>query len=172
MKANCKTNTILFIDFYRICYGKSVPLMFSFHDTNQKIAYFTREPRGEICNSYLNLTIKLVLVNKMAQKVSSERIERDDGYLYYLGKDGYVWKTPMKMNTRGRKAKVGSEKISREDGFLYYIDGNGYVVRTKMNRGGRARGSGAKRKAASSRKPARKAMKSKKAKSSAKKRRR
>jgi hypothetical protein len=82
----------------------------------------------------------------------------------------------MKMNTRGRKAKVGSEKIEREEGFLYYIDGNGYVVRTKMNRGGRARGSGAKRKAAA-RRPARKAMKSKSrsaksARSSAKKRRR
>jgi hypothetical protein len=84
----------------------------------------------------------------------------------------------MKMNTRGRKAKVGSEKIEREEGFLYYIDGNGYVVRTKMNRGGRARGSGARRKAASARKPAKKAMKSsrsksaKGARSSAKKRRR
>ena len=45
--------------------------------------------------------MKLLMVNKMPQRVSSERIDRDDGYLYYLGKDGHVWKTPMKMNTRG-----------------------------------------------------------------------
>ncbi|MCL5404922.1 MAG: hypothetical protein M1125_03765 [Candidatus Marsarchaeota archaeon] len=102
----------------------------------------------------------------MPQKVSNESIDREDGYLYYLGKDGYVWKTPMKMNTRGRKAKVGSERISREDGFLYYIDGKGYVVRTKMNRGGRARGSKSSRRAA---KPKRAKMSKK---SSARKRRR
>jgi hypothetical protein len=73
----------------------------------------------------------------MAERVGSERVERDDGYLYYLGKDGYVWKTPMKTNSRGRKGKVSSEKIERKEGYLYFIDKSGYVARAKMNRKGR-----------------------------------
>ncbi len=73
----------------------------------------------------------------MAEKLTSEKVSREDGYLYYLGKDGYAWRTPMKNNPRGRKSKVGSERVKREDGFLYFIDKSGYVARTKMNRRGR-----------------------------------
>lgn len=73
----------------------------------------------------------------MAERLTDEKITRDDGYLYFLGKDGFVWRTPMRNNTRGRKAKVGSEKVKREEGYLYFIDKAGYVARTKMNRKGR-----------------------------------
>ncbi len=73
----------------------------------------------------------------MAERMTDEKVSREDGYLYYLGKDGFVWRTPMKTNTRGRKAKVGSEKVRREEGFLYFIDKGGYVARAKMNRKGR-----------------------------------
>lgn len=73
----------------------------------------------------------------MAERIGEEKIMREDGYLYFLGKDGYVWKTPMKTNTRGRKGKVGSEKVDRKAGFLYFIDKGGYVARAKMNRKGR-----------------------------------
>ncbi len=73
----------------------------------------------------------------MAERLTSEKVEREDGYLYFLGKDGFAWRTPMKNNPRGRKAKVGSERVRREDGFLYFIDKSGYVARTKMNRRGR-----------------------------------
>lgn len=73
----------------------------------------------------------------MAERMTRERVSREDGYLYYLGKDGYVWRTPMRSNKRGRKAKIGSEKVRRADGYLYFIDKGGYVARTKMNRRGR-----------------------------------
>jgi hypothetical protein len=73
----------------------------------------------------------------MAERVTRERVDREDGYLYYLGKDGYVWRTPMKTNPRGRKARVGTEKVNRAEGYLYYIDRAGYVARAKMNRRGR-----------------------------------
>lgn len=73
----------------------------------------------------------------MAERIGSEKIAREDGYLYFLGKDGYVWRTPMKTNARGRKAKVGSEKVNRTQGYLYFIDKAGYVARAKMNRKGR-----------------------------------
>jgi hypothetical protein len=73
----------------------------------------------------------------MAERIGAEKLAREDGFLYYLGKDGYVWRTPMKTNPRGRKAKVGSEKVERKEGFLYFIDKAGYVARAKMNRKGR-----------------------------------
>ncbi len=74
----------------------------------------------------------------MAKRVGTEAIQREDGYLYYLGKDGYVWRTPMKTNKSGKKARVGREKIEREEGYLYFIDKDGYVAKAKMNRKGRA----------------------------------
>jgi hypothetical protein len=68
----------------------------------------------------------------MGQKVGSERIKREKGYLYYLGKDGYVWAAPMKNNPGGRKKKVGSERVAKELGYLYYIDKAGFVAKAKM----------------------------------------
>ena len=68
----------------------------------------------------------------MGKKIGSEKIDREDGYLYYLGKDGYVWRTPMKHNKSGKKKKVGNEKIDRESGFMYYVGSDGYVYKTKM----------------------------------------
>ena len=83
---------------------------------------------------------RILIINKiingetMAEKVSKEQIEREDGYLYYLGKNGYIWKSPMRSNTRGKKARVGSEKIQRAEGYLYFLDKKGYVSRTEMKR--------------------------------------
>jgi hypothetical protein len=73
----------------------------------------------------------------MAERVGSEKVSRENGYLYFLGKDGRVWKTPMRNNPRGKKAAVTDEKVKRQEGFLYFIDKSGYVARTKMNRKGR-----------------------------------
>jgi hypothetical protein len=72
---------------------------------------------------------------KSAERISKEKIEREPGYLYYLGSDGYIWQNPMKSNKKGKKAKVGKEKIEREKGYIYYVDSDGYVSRSKMGRG-------------------------------------
>ncbi|MGC2035066.1 MAG: hypothetical protein WA761_06445 [Thermoplasmata archaeon] len=68
----------------------------------------------------------------MAERVGHEQISRENGYLYYVGKDGYLWKTPTKLNREGHKAKVGSEKIQRESGYMYFLDKSGYLARAKM----------------------------------------
>ena len=68
----------------------------------------------------------------MGSRVGKEKIERESGYLYYLGKDGYIWRTPMANNKRGRKKRIGSEKIDRERGYMYYLDKNGYIARARM----------------------------------------
>lgn len=67
----------------------------------------------------------------MGKKITNEKLSREDGYLYYLGKDGYVWKSPMRHNKKGRKSKVGAEKVDRKKGYMYYVK-DGYVFETKM----------------------------------------
>lgn len=68
----------------------------------------------------------------MGQKVGTEKITREEGYLYYVGKDGYVWASPMKHNKRGKKKKVGTEKFAKEnDKFMYYVGKDGYVYKAK-----------------------------------------
>ena len=70
----------------------------------------------------------------MGKRIGKEKIKRQSGYLYYIGKDGYVWQAPMKTNKRGRKKKVGSEKIKKQKGYMYYLDKAGYVAEAKMAR--------------------------------------
>ncbi|MGC2288574.1 MAG: hypothetical protein WA688_01780 [Thermoplasmata archaeon] len=69
---------------------------------------------------------------KMAEKIGKEQIKREKGYLYYLGKDGYLWKTPTKLNKMGKKSRVGTEKIVRADGYMYFLDKKGYIARARM----------------------------------------
>jgi hypothetical protein len=68
----------------------------------------------------------------MGQRIGKEKIEREEGYLYYVGKDGYVWAAPMKHKPGGKKKRVGNEKITKEPGYMYYLDKGGYVARAKM----------------------------------------
>ena len=39
----------------------------------------------------------------MVEKVGTEKIQREKGFLYYLGKDGYVWKARMKNSSKPAK---------------------------------------------------------------------
>ncbi len=73
----------------------------------------------------------------MAERIGSSKITRENGFLYYVGSDGYAYKAPMKSNPRGRKGRVTDERIKREAGYLYFVDKAGYVARAKMNRRGR-----------------------------------
>jgi hypothetical protein len=68
----------------------------------------------------------------MGQRIGKEQVKREKGYLYYLGKDGYIWRTPTKLNKKGKKARVGTEKYTREEGYMYYVDKAGYLARAKM----------------------------------------
>jgi hypothetical protein len=58
--------------------------------------------------------------------LSRQPIQRQPGYLYYVGKDGYVWASPMKTNTGGEKHRVGNEQINR-GGKMCFINKQGYV---------------------------------------------
>ncbi|MEW5996007.1 MAG: hypothetical protein AB1657_00220 [Candidatus Micrarchaeota archaeon] len=68
----------------------------------------------------------------MGTRIGSEKIMREEGYLYFVGKDGYVWRVPMKHNKRGSKKKVGTQRVDKKRGYLYYVGDDGYVYQAKM----------------------------------------
>lgn len=65
-------------------------------------------------------------------RVGNQKITREKGYLYYLGKDGFIWASPMKANKTGTKKKVGTELIKREKGFLYFLGKDGFVYKAPL----------------------------------------
>jgi hypothetical protein len=77
----------------------------------------------------------------MAEKVAKAGVKKEDGFLYFVDKNGNVARVKM---ARGRKkgkaskvevvAKVG---VKKQSGYLYFVDGKGDVSRAKMVRGGR-----------------------------------
>ena len=68
----------------------------------------------------------------MGTNIGKEKIQREKGYLYFIGKDGYVWAAPMKHNTSGKKKKVSTEKTVKEKGYLYYLSKDGFVAKARM----------------------------------------
>ncbi|MEE2876433.1 MAG: hypothetical protein VX822_01440 [Candidatus Neomarinimicrobiota bacterium] len=73
----------------------------------------------------------------MAEVVSKTGVSKESGYLYYLGKDGNVWRSKMARAGKGggNAEKVADAGVSRESGYLYYVDKNGDVARSPMARG-------------------------------------
>jgi hypothetical protein len=75
----------------------------------------------------------------MAEKVQKVGVKKQDGYLYFVDKQGDV--SRAKMSRGGKKAgKQKSEKVQKagvkkEKGYLYFVDKNGDVSRAKMARG-------------------------------------
>lgn len=74
----------------------------------------------------------------MAQKVAKAGVKRENGYLYFVDKNGNVSRTKM---ARGRKKAGGSPQVvsrtgvKKEKGYLYFVDKDGDVSRAKMARG-------------------------------------
>ena len=73
----------------------------------------------------------------MAEKVKTVGVTKESGYLYYLGKDGHVWRSKMARAGQkgGQAAKVADAGVVRESGYLYFIDKKGDASRSKMARG-------------------------------------
>lgn len=75
----------------------------------------------------------------MAEKVSKVGVKKEDGYLYFVDKNGDVARA--KMSRGGRKKgkqkveKVAKSGVKKEKGYLYFVDRNGDVSRAKMARG-------------------------------------
>lgn len=63
-------------------------------------------------------------------KVVKTQIERDDDYLYYVGKDGHIHKAHKKTGKKSVVKRVGDE-YKKEEGYLYYVDKDGDISRVK-----------------------------------------
>ena len=70
--------------------------------------------------------------------VAETSVKKESGYLYYLGKDGAVWRTRMARGTEkgGGGEKIATAGVTRESGWLYYVNKEGNVARTLLKRGG------------------------------------
>ena len=56
----------------------------------------------------------------MAEVVKKLGLPPQDGFLYFVEKDGTVWK-----HQGGKKTIISKAKVEREEGYLYFIDLNG-----------------------------------------------
>ena len=72
-------------------------------------------------------------------KVKTTGVQKEKGWLYYLGKDGNVWRSRMaRGNDKGGDAnKVTDAGVTRDKGWLYFIDKAGDVAKVPMARGGK-----------------------------------
>ena len=72
-------------------------------------------------------------------KVKTTGVTKEKGWLYYLGKDGNVWRSRMaRGNDKGGDAnKVADAGVTRDKGWLYFIDKAGDVAKVPMARGGK-----------------------------------
>ena len=70
----------------------------------------------------------------MAEKVKAAGIKRQEGYLYYIDKQGDVSRAKMARGGKkgGKPEKVAKLGIKKESGYLYFLDKKGDVSRAKM----------------------------------------
>lgn len=70
----------------------------------------------------------------MAEKVMKIGVEREDGFLYYIDKDGDVARVQMARGGKkgGKPKKVEKTGIKKEKGYLYFLDKKGDISRAKM----------------------------------------
>jgi len=73
----------------------------------------------------------------MAEKVAKVGVKKQDGYLYFVDKQGDVSRAKMARAGKkgGRAEKVAKVGVKKASGYLYFIDKNGDVSRAKMVRG-------------------------------------
>lgn len=70
----------------------------------------------------------------MAEKVLKAGINRDEGFLYFIDKDGDVSKVKMARGGKrgGTPVKVSQQGIEKEKGYLYFLDKEGDISRAEM----------------------------------------
>lgn len=77
----------------------------------------------------------------MAEKVAKAGVKREDGYLYFIDKQGDISKVKMARGGKkgGKPSKVAKVGVKKADGYLYFVDKAGDVSRAKMVRRGKGK---------------------------------
>jgi hypothetical protein len=75
----------------------------------------------------------------MAQQVAKVGIKREEGYLYFVDKQGDVSCAKMARGKQkgGKPKKVAKVGVKKQKGYLYFVDKKGNVSCAKMVRGGK-----------------------------------
>ena len=70
--------------------------------------------------------------------VSSFKINKEKGFLYFVGKDGFVYKVPLRHSKIENKEpqRVSDEPIEMKKGFVYFVNKEGFVCRSLQNKNG------------------------------------
>lgn len=73
----------------------------------------------------------------MVQRVSTFKVTKEKGWLYFVDKHGHIARAPMRRGAKhkGRRQIVDPRTIQREPGYLYFVDKQGYIARVRMARG-------------------------------------
>ena len=60
----------------------------------------------------------------MAEKVAKAGVKREDGFLYFIDKQGDISKVKMARGGKkgGKPTKVEKVGVKKEDGYLYFVD--------------------------------------------------
>ena len=70
--------------------------------------------------------------------LSKEKVTREAHWLYFIDKQGYIARTPMKGWAKGRiRGRVSNFKVNKVPGYLYFVTKQGYIARAKMKHGRR-----------------------------------
>ena len=72
----------------------------------------------------------------MSEKIVKLGIVREPNYLYYIDKNGDLFKTKAARGKKGSKGKALVEKlgIKKQTGYIYFLDKDGDVSCAKMKR--------------------------------------
>ena len=72
----------------------------------------------------------------MSQEVAKAGVKRQNGFLYYIDKQGDVSRAKMARGGKkgGKPEKVTKVGVKKEKGYLYFLDKKGNVSRAKMAR--------------------------------------
>ena len=70
----------------------------------------------------------------MAEMVTKVGVKREQGFLYYIDKQGDVSRAKMARGGKkgGKPEKVSKVGLKKEKGYLYFLDKKGDVSRAKM----------------------------------------
>ena len=73
----------------------------------------------------------------MAEKVTKVGVKKQNGYLYFVDKQGDVSRAKMARAGKkgGKVEKVAKAGVKKASGYLYFIDKSGDISRAKMVRG-------------------------------------
>jgi len=61
--------------------------------------------------------------------VGNEKIDIEEGYIYFVKEDGTVWREPrLNMHPNAKTERIGNIKIKIKKGYSYTVSGDGYIV--------------------------------------------